>query len=270
MRHYCTYFDWNYFDRGLALIESMQAHCQPYHLWALALCDRAERGLRELALPDVTPVSLGAFLTDELRAVQRVRPRHEWIWTLTPFWMRWVLDNTEVPYLSYVDADCYFYADGRALCRELFDAEVAITPHRFSPDRAWMAASSGLYNVGLVFVRRGQRGLTCLDEWGALCLASCRQSQGADQGYWDELIVKYQGHAIEHKGVDLAPWNQAGQYAYSLRDGHPYVVDEPLVMYHFHKRLEPGFDLDPFMKVYVYPLYAEALARAGERIQELC
>jgi hypothetical protein len=265
VNHYCTYFDRNYLDRGLALHESMARYCRPFHLWVLALCGRTETALAKLALEDVTVVSLGEFATDELRAAQPNRERHEWIWTLTPFWMQWVLERVEA--VSYIDADCYFFNAPGDAYREFQDADVAITPHRYSPDRIWMARSSGLYNVGLVHARRA--GLACLQEWGRLCLARCVQDEGADQKYWDELLPRYGGHAIAHKGVGLAPWNQAGQYRYSSCGGQAHVDGEPLVMYHFHKRLEPGFTLDPFVKEHVYPPYAGALARAEEKIRGL-
>jgi hypothetical protein len=269
MKNFCTYFDYNYLDRGLALHESMGQHCQPFNLWVLALDDRCEDALRRLSLDNVTIVSPHDFITDDLRAAQGNRSRHEWIWTLTPWWMLHVLNQADVPYLSYVDADCYFFGDARVLRDELFDAEIAITPHRFSPSRRWMAKTAGLYNVGLVFARRTWTGQTCLQDWGARCLECCEQATGADQGYWDELLSEYGGHAIQHRGVDLAPWNQAEQYTYSLRGGRLHVDGDPLVMYHFHKRLEPGFELDPFVKKYVYPPYAEALGRAQEKIGKL-
>ena len=265
MRHYCTYFDANYLDRGLALHESMQAHCTPFHLWVLALCERAEARLKELALPDVTVVGLGEFETDELRAARGDRARHEWIWTCTPFWMLWVFEEAEVKHLSYLDADMYWFASPDPLAWELFDVEVAITPHRFSPSRRWMAKTAGLYNVGLVFVRRTWAGLTCLQDWGKLVLARCVQHEGADQWYWDELLPQYEGHAIQHKGADLAPWNNAGQYQYSLRNEKVYVDEDELLFYHFHKGLQPGFDIDPFVQRHVYHPYRKALKRARER-----
>jgi hypothetical protein len=261
MKHFCTYLDWNYLDRGLALHESMEAHCQPYHLHVLTLCDRAADFLSRAALLNVTVTPLSDFVTGDLERAQSNRSRHEWIWTLTPHWMLWLFEHKSMPHLSYIDADCFFFGNHSTLFGELFDVDIAITPHRYSPDRRWMATNNGLYNVGLVFIRRNWAGLTCLQEWARLCLERCTQSEGADQRYWDNLLPAYKGHAIQHKGVDLAPWNQL-QYTYSLRKEKAYVDEDPLVFYHFHKRLEPGFELDPFVREHIYPPYAMALQRA--------
>ncbi len=266
MKRYCTYFDANYLDRGLALHESMEVHCQPYHLHVLALCDRTMETLARLHLPNVEVTHWTDIMTVKLQEARESRSRHEWIWTLTPWWMLWLFKHEAMPHLSYIDADCCFFSNPFALFGELFDADIAITPHRYSPDRRWMERNNGKYNVGLVFIRRNWAGLTCLQDWGRLCLEKCIQSEGADQRYWDDLLPAHHGHAIQHKGVDLAPWNQRGQYSYSLHDGRIYVDDDPLVMYHFHKRLEPGFELDPFVAQYIYPPYREALRRAQERM----
>jgi hypothetical protein len=266
MKHYATYFDANYLDRGLALHESMQAHCQPYRLWILALCGKTAETLARLQLPNVETVTLDEFLTDELRSAEGNRARHEWIWTLTPFWMLWLFERKDLPHLNYVDADCYFFGSPDTLFSEILNADIAITPHRFSPDRKWMEPINGKYNVGLVFIRRNLTGLSCLRDWARLCLARCVQDDGADQKYWDDLLPEYRGHASRHKGVDLAPWNQAGQYRYSLRGGRVHVDDDPLVFYHFHKKLEPGFDLDPFVAEHVYGPYRQALGRARQRL----
>jgi hypothetical protein len=183
--------------------------------------------------------------------------------------MLWLFEHKNPPHLNYLDADCYFFGSPGALFGEVSGETVAITPHRFSPDRLWMESVNGKYNVGLVFVRRNWAGLACLREWARLCLARCAQDEGADQKYWDDLLPEHQGHAIRHKGVDLAPWNQADQYRYSLRGGRVYVDDDELIFYHFHKRLEPGFDLDPFVEERVYGPYREALARAERRLAGL-
>jgi len=270
MRYYCTYFDANYLARGLALYESMAAHCQPFHLWVLALCPESKRVLQTLTLDDMTIVGLGEFETDALRAAKERRTWEEYIFTCTASWMQYVFTCHQVDHLSYVDADCRFFSPPEPVFDEIGDAPVAVTPHRWSKSYLHYRVN-GIFNVGLVYVRRCEAGLDCVGEWAAQCMEWCyrRNEDGkfCDQGYLDVWPEKWGAHAIQHKGANLAPWNQGeGHYAYGLRDGFVYVDDDPLVMYHFHQGLGTGYPIDPFLRACAYEPYRLALARAEERI----
>jgi len=266
--NYCTYFDFNYLDRGLALYESMVRHCQPFHLWVLALCERTKTTLERLDLPHVTVVGMGDFENPELRAAKATRTVREYYWTCTGSWMLHVFEHWMPQSLSYLDADCFFFGSPRSLFREVDGLSVAITPHRFSPSHRHFV-SNGIFNVGLVYVRPDEMGLGCLHEWSQQCLDWCyyRNENGkfADQKYLDVWPEKWGAHPIEHKGVDLAPWNQAEQYTYSLHNGCVYVDDDPLVFYHFHQRLSPAYRIEPFIWDALYKPYEQALEEARSK-----
>ena len=91
------------------------------------------------------------------------------------------------------------------------------------------------------------------------CLAWCyrrseRNPDGrllfGDQGYLDTWEDLFHAHALQHTGVNLAPWNQE-QYEYAF-DRHLYVVShsdaqrtnvtriDPLLLYHFHELKTDG------------------------------
>ena len=74
----------------------------------------------------------------------------------------------------------------------------------------------------------------------------------------DDAPERWNAHALQHTGAHLAPWNQ-DQYGYARRDGQIYVDGQPLLWYHFHKGLRPGYVLHPFVKWFVYETYREAL-----------
>ena len=267
MRHYATYFDTNYMAQGVALHDSMQRHCQPYHLHILALDEGVEQVGR--TLDNVTVVPLQDFLTDELRAATAERTHRETIWTYTPGWMLYVLGvEPAAPSVNYIDADCFFFDNPQPVFNEIGESPIAITPHRF-PLRAKHFEVNGLYNVGLVHIKRA--GLACLREWERLCLEwCCEQSDGkrfADQKYWDDLVPKYGVHVIEHLGANLAPWNQE-QYSYHTRDGKLLVTSEYLLWYHFHQGLDPKWPINEYVKDYCYCRYETALHDAYLRAKE--
>lgn len=265
MRYYCTYFDINYLAKGLALIESMQAHCQPYHLWILALCKETEAALKALSLPNVSIVSMPDFETPDLLAAKGNRSPTEYIWTCTGSWILHVMSiEPEINHLSYIDADLLFFSDPEPVFEEVGKAPIGITPHRFSPRmRAWLKI--GEFNVGLIYVWRCLPGLACIQEWTDQCIEWCywrhENDQYCDQKYLNEWPTRWGAHSIQHKGANLAPWNQETQYTYSLRGGQIYVDDDELIWYHFHKGLESGYIVEPFIQEHVYGAYRRALER---------
>lgn len=259
MRHYCTYFDSNYLSQGLALHDSMQTHCQPYLLHILALDEAVDLALD---LPNVVVTSLDDFLTGELRAAIIGRTHRETIWTYTGRWMEYVFDiEPSAHALNYIDADCYFFADPTPVFDEIGEVDIAITPHRF-PDRAKHFESNGLFNVGLVHIKRTDTGLACLREWAELCIEWCYEigdgKRFADQGYWDDLVPKYGAHSIQHLGANLAPWNQE-QYDYYMDAGKLLVNGQPLVWYHFHQGLDPKWPMNEWVMDWAYWRYEKAL-----------
>lgn len=244
----------------------MERHCQPYHLWILALCRKTLDVLGRLSLPNTTVVPMRTFETKELVNLKRTRTKVEYFWTCTPSWMLHVLDHYNIAQLNYLDADCYFFSHPGAMFEEIGDAPLGITPHRFSPSKLHFL-SNGIYNVGLVHVKRTPKGLSCMREWARQCIDWCyRRVEGgkfADQRYLDAWPKKWGAYPIRHKGVNLAPWNQAEQYSYTLRGGQVYIDNDPLIWYHFHQGLDPKHFIHPFVREHIYEPYKKALARVG-------
>lgn len=265
MRHYCTIVDENYLVRGLTLHASMERHCQPYCLWILALTGGALKVLDKLALPNVKVVPFSSVETSALKTARAGRTWVEYVWTCKSSWILWVLRQPAVDSMVYVDADSYFFAGPASLFDEIGDNSLAITPHRFSPDRKYLLAN-GVFNAGFIYARQYPQALHCLQAWAQQCIDWCYSRHEGDR-YMDQKYLNtwpkvWGAHVIRHKGVNLAPWNQAGQYQYSMRGERVYVGSDPLIWYHFHQGLKPSYRLAPFMKAHIYKPYRKALDRA--------
>ena len=270
MRHYCTITDSNYLLRFLALYESMR-YCQPFTLWTLVLDDRTAQKLEEMNLPGVTAVPLSVIVDDRLMQAKSNRSRIEFIWTLKASFMQAILrDELGADSIAHVDADMLFFSNPTPAFTEIGSAPVAVAPHRYSPRCAPRGTTPGVYNGGFVYVARA--GMDFLDWWAAACIEWCYWHHDAgryvDQKYLDDAPERWGAHALKHKGAHLGPWNQE-QYGYSLRDGQIFVDDDPLLWYHFHKGLEPGFVLCPFVEKCIYGDYREALEHAEWRMDKL-
>lgn len=277
MLNYCTYFDKNYLGQGLALYKSLDTHCLPFHLWILALCDDALRCLKRLNLVNVTIISMKEFETPELLRVRPTRTWQEYIWTCTGSLILHVLSHySNVDHINYIDSDCFFFGNSLPVFIEIGDASIGITPHRSSPPwRPW-ASKNGIYNVGLVYAKKSREGVACIKHYAKQCIEWCyyRYEDGkfCDQKYLDDWPKHWGAHSIRHKGANLAPWNQADQYKYSLRGGTIYVDEDPLIWYHFHQGVKPGkpYILDPFVDKYIYGFYRHILAKAQQEIKLCC
>lgn len=277
MDHYCTCFDRQYLDRGLALYTSLDRHCLPFHLWILALCDDTLEYLRQENLPNVTLISMAEFETPELLEVKPGRTWPEYIWTCTGSLMLHILArNPGLKHLSYLDSDLFFFDHPRPVFTEIGEASIGIIPHNSSPSYRWMAEGNGIYNVGLVYTKANPQGIACIREWAGQTINWCyyRHEDGkfCDQKYLDVWPKRWGAHPVQHKGANLAPWNQGeGQYTYSIRNGQIYVDEDPLIFYHFHGKLsflpqKVGYEIDEFVARYIYGPYKEALEHAQGEI----
>lgn len=263
--NYCVYLDRGYLVRFLALHASMEQHClQPYHLWVLALDQETLGALQALNLTNVQVVPFDAVETKALRRVKPQRTRVEYIWTCKATWMLWLLEKQRVEKLMYLDTDMMFFSSPSSVFDEIAGHEIAITPHGF-PSHLRHFERNGLFNVGVVYVDQSLNALGCIKRWAEQCVAWCyhRHSHGrfAEQRYLDEWPDMWGAYSIQHKGFNLAPWNQ-GQHTYVMRRGHLYVDTDPLVLYHFHQGLEPKYRLGLFVETYLYEPYRQALADA--------
>jgi len=283
--HFCTYFDRNYLTRGLALYESLRRHCRrPFILWILCFDDETYDTLSRLNLPGVRLIAQQEFEAGDeaLARAKADRSRVEYYWTCTPSLPLYVLQhNPEVELITYLDADLYFYGDPGPIYDELGNGSILIVEHRYAPEYASLARTSGIYNVGWMSFRRDANGLACLAWWRERCLEWCythyEDGKFGDQLYLDDWPQRFQGVVIlQHKGAGLAPWN-ARQYRLALRDEHLTVDGQPLIFFHFHslrcvhpRAVEPasyGYRLPILTIEHVFLPYAETLVALSEQMR---
>jgi len=259
MLEYCTLFDANYLVQGLALYESINHHHTDYRLHVLAFCKKSYATLKGLHLPNVVLYSATEI---ESQALSRIRPRlsnFEYACALKPGFILRILQDAE--YIVYVDADSYFFNTGWHAIGPVKEsnAPLAVTPHRFSPAHKRYIVN-GEFNAGLIYAARA--GIPCLEDWNHHCTAH-RTGRMTDQRLLNDWPKQWGAHVINHKGFNLAPWNQE-QYTYDVRRGGVRFVDtQPVLLYHFHQGLGTHYSLASFVRNYLYKPYQKALDRAA-------
>jgi len=174
LTYFCTLFDSNFLTRGLALYASLSRHSSPCTLFVYCFDDLTYKLLVQLALPNLKPVSMTEFETPELLAVKGSRSVGEYCWTCTPHIVRHAIQAFDLPSVTYLDADLYFFDSPDLLLSEWNEggASVLITEHRFTP-RYDNARRFGIYCVQFVSFRADEAGMAALNWWADRCLEWC-------------------------------------------------------------------------------------------------
>lgn len=239
-RVFCTLFDSGYLLKGLAMLKSLAANCKNAKIFVLCMDVKTQSILEELRLPFVCCIPLADIEDDALLAVKGGRGVAEYCWTLSPCLPWHVLQlHPEIEFITYLDADLYFYSSLDPLFEEIGNASVAIIEHRFS-ERLKDREVNGRFCVEWVSFRRDAEGMACLSRWRDQCIEWCyyRLEDGkmGDQKYLDEWPNLYPScHILQHAGAGIAPWNYE-QYKFDIAStGQITVKNSPLIFYHFHQ-----------------------------------
>ena len=279
MHSFCTLFDSRYLSRGLALYDSLRSVCDSFTLYIICFDDIVQDALQRLHLDNIVVIALECMEDDKLLSVKAVRTAGEYCWTCTSFSIDYVLKRFNLPEVTYLDADLFFFQDPDILLQEFHesDASVLITEHRYTPEYD-QSVTSGIYCVQFMTFKADGRGRNVLDWWKARCLEWCysriEDGKFGDQKYLDNWLTMFEGiHSLGHLGGGVAPWNVQ---QYKISNG-PLVNSIPVVFYHFHamtwyrdKTVDLGtYRLSGDVIKYIYRPYLETINKEFKIIASL-
>lgn len=285
-RYYCTYFDSHYLAKALSLFESLNQHevCD-FEIFAVCMDEYSRVLLNKLKIKNVTPLAMHEIerRDEALLKAKHERTKIEYYWTSTSTIILRLLErHPQIEYLTYVDADLYFYSSPQPIFDEWQNYSVLIHEHRFSADQQ-QSIVYGRFNVGLLSFKNDSQALTVLKNWRQQCLDWCffriEDNKIGDQKYLDEWPAKYSFVGIiQHIGAGLGPWNHI-QYQYQADGNGSFSVNKlPGIFYHFHgfNIIQPGV-IKPIGDVYqvntdilkfCFLPYIESLSQQIVRLKE--
>ncbi len=243
---FCTLFDSNYLDKGLALYHSMRKYIGNFTLYIFTFDDKCYEILSDMRLLNVILVPLSDIMDDCLQKIKRERTRAEFCWTCTPVIIDYVFVRFHEKVCTYIDADIYFFANPANAIMEIKErgCSVGVAPHHF--ERNYLHVSymfnNGKYCIQFNTFYNDCESLTVLRDWKNDCLNWCfsRYEDGkfGDQKYPDTWKMKYSCvYETEDLGIGVAPWNLHLYSCEGKRDGKIPMSCRgkafSLIFYHF-------------------------------------
>lgn len=213
---FCTLFDSNYLDKGLALYYSMRKHMDEFKLYIFAFDVKCCAVLSAMKLKNVVLVSVNDIMTDELRRIKEERTHAEFCWTCSSVIIEYVLLTYKEKMCTYIDADIYFLTNPIGVIQEVLDhkCSVGVVCHGFERDYEYIKwiLEVGKYCIQFNTFINNEKGLQVLREWKENCLSWCygrlEDEKFGDQKYPDKWKQKYSCiHESGNLGAGVAPWN---------------------------------------------------------------
>jgi hypothetical protein len=226
----------------MTLVKSILKWNENSKITILVLDDDAKNYIQKIKNDKINIINIQdlIFSYPELNLAQSNRQRHEFIFTLTPFIIDFVLSKSQSKqiYAIYLDADTYFFSNPNGLMPEIVNFDICLTPHRYSQEKQLSLLKYGFFNVGLLAFKGGAISKEALNWWKNKCLEWCLDfpinGKFAEQGYLNEMAQIFSGvKIINHPGINMAPWNDT-QIKIETLD-KKVLIDEKyeLLLYHF-------------------------------------
>ena len=239
-KHICTYFDFNYLSRGLALFYSIKKYQNDFNFYVLAFDNKTFEYLTNLKDDSIKLISIEEynlyFKTDE----SKYEDKKQFYFSATPNICIYLIENfPDIDILLYLDADVALFSSLDPLYDEFGNSSIGFCPHRLHPFTKLYAKEYGKYNVGVNLFRNSIDGIACLKGWKKDCDEWYSGKPGyplsffSDQIFLDSWLNRYNGvKEIENIGVNVCHWN-AINYKFSVNSGSYLINDKPLIIYHF-------------------------------------
>lgn len=240
MKHICTYFDYNFLPRGLALYKSVKQFHDEYTFYVLCFDKQTHTCLSSIQDKYLVPISIETYNEYFNTNPDKFEDRKQFFFSATPNLCIYIFESfSNVESLLYLDADMYVFNSLDPIYEEVEDKSIGICSHRFHPLFDRLSKNYGRFNVGVNYFKRDEEGLKCLHDWKSDCDSWYPGMPGyplnffSDQIFLDKWPKKYNNLVvIENIGVDVAPWNIAN-YKFMEKNNTYFVNDKPLIIYHF-------------------------------------
>jgi hypothetical protein len=209
---FVTFLNFKYLPQLLILLNSMRKFNIHKKLYVFALDDKTYDFVKKLG-KDIKTIHISKLESNEINLAKKNRNEIEFIWTLTPFCVSFVLNNFEEN-IIYIDCDMQFQKYPKNIKKihsDLMD-KVILTPHFFDEYKKKLEVKHGRYCVQFLrFNKKNHKNL--LVSWKKSVLQNCTMKavggNFADQKYLENFKSIDPTTVLENIDKDLfgGPWN---------------------------------------------------------------
>ena len=273
MNHFCTYFDKNFFLRGITAILSIKKNLDESFFTILCLDDFTYQNIKKLNLDNIYLLKLSEICDKYkiLKLIKKNRSLVEFYFALTPFLIDFCLKNKKIKQINYIDADLIFVNDFANILSKSKKKIITLNPHRFSRKDTFRNKINGMYNVGFLSFKKSNLANNCINLWKKQCTKSTSISPDlsgqvcGDQLYlneWPKLFGKNFFFIIDDIGFGPGAWN-LNNYNFKINNQELYINKKKLKMLHcnfidfYNLRLFSGFKNKRLVNNYIYTQYKE-------------
>ena len=229
---FCSYFDFNYLTRFLALKKSLDLYSLKYKYFVLALDNETEVFLKK-NFPEINTIKLSNIEKQFtiLNRLKKERSRIEYYFTLSPFIPIYIKQNYKIKNLMYLDTDLFFVKNPVQEFIKFKNHSITIIKQKSDP-------KYGKYNVGLInYNFTFNETLPILNRWKNNCISWCsdyvEKNKYADQKYLDSW-PKYSKNILILNPSEsmLSPWDK-----FCCKKINDYITNKikaDWFIFHFH------------------------------------
>lgn len=218
MKYLVTLSDINYIDKGLVLYDSIQDNTkEDFVLYYLCLDDESFDIINKINNENIIAYKINKinkeedFMTLAKNNSSNPNDYSDYHFALASYITYHLMNKFNLPEIIYVDSDIVFYNDIKILFDVVKNKSIGLILHRHNK----FGCHVGCYNVGIIYFRNDEVGITCLKWWRDVVMDknnpwAKQYGTCGDQKYLEAFGKLFGNENIKIYDDDIghgAPWN---------------------------------------------------------------
>lgn len=240
MHNYCTIVSQEYIHKLLLLYNSLLKHDDNFRFFIICMSKDTRNLLNDMKLDKAVLLTIDQIEnTDpQLVAVKSGRNEKEYAWTSKGSVFLYLFNNyPDIDHLLWLDGDIFFYSSPNPIFQELRQCSLLLTKERFNEKNKKLNNVYGIYNTGLMGLKRDKKALDFIKWYRRSCIEWCYDKaipgKFSDQMHLNKINERLRWiRVIKNIAINVTAWNVQGRKV--EKQGEDIYIDgEKLVFYHF-------------------------------------